>query len=67
MFLLGILAEAQGIDLAIEAANILKNEKICWHFVGDGRNRKRLEKMVKEYNIDERVIFHGISSRKRNS
>lgn len=60
----GNIGEAQGIDLAIEAANILKNEKICWHFVGDGRNRKRLEKMVKEYNIDERVIFHGFHQEK---
>ena len=59
----GNIGEAQGIDLAIEAANILKNEKI-WHFVGDGRNRKKLEKMVKEYNIDERVIFHGFHPEK---
>lgn len=60
----GNIGEAQGIDLAIEAANILKNEKICWHFVGDGRNRKKLEKMVKEYNIDEKVIFHGFHPEK---
>lgn len=60
----GNIGEAQGIDLAIEAANILKNEKICWHFVGDGRNRKKLEKMVKEYNIDQRVIFHGFHPEK---
>lgn len=60
----GNIGEAQGIDLAIEAANILKNEKICWHFVGEGRNRKKLEKMVKEYNIDERVIFHGFHPEK---
>ena len=60
----GNIGEAQGIDLAIEAANILKNEKICWHFVGDGVNRKKLEKMVKEYNIDERVIFHGFHPEK---
>lgn len=60
----GNIGEAQGIDLAIEAANILKNEKICWHFVGDGRNRKKLEKMVKEYNIDKRVIFHGFHPEK---
>ena len=60
----GNIGEAQGIDLAIEVANILKNEKICWHFVGEGRNRKKLEKMVKEYNIDERVIFHGFHPEK---
>ena len=60
----GNLGEAQGIDLAIEAANILKDKKICWHFVGDGRNREKLEEMVKEYGVEERVIFHGFHPEK---
>ena len=55
----GNIGEAQGIDLAIEAANILKDEKICWHFVGDGRNKEKLEKMVKDYKITDKVIFYG--------
>ena len=44
----GNIGEAQGIDLAIEAARELKEEKICWHFVGDGRNRAKLENLVRE-------------------
>ena len=55
----GNIGEAQGIDLAIEVANILKDEKICWHFVGDGRNKEKLEKMVKNYKITDKVIFYG--------
>lgn len=55
----GNIGEAQGIDLAIEAANVLKDEKICWHFVGDGRNKDKLEKMVKDYKITDKVIFYG--------
>lgn len=60
----GNIGEAQGIDLAIEAAKILKDKKICWHFVGDGRNREKLEEMVKEYGVEERVIFHGFHPEK---
>ncbi|WP_283108916.1 glycosyltransferase family 4 protein [Thomasclavelia spiroformis] len=60
----GNIGEAQGIDLAIEAAKVLKDKKICWHFVGDGRNREKLEEMVKEYGVEERVIFHGFHPEK---
>ncbi|WP_296876512.1 glycosyltransferase family 4 protein [Thomasclavelia sp.] len=55
----GNIGEAQGIDLAIEAANILRNEKICWHFVGDGRSKYKLVEMVKKYEIEDKVIFYG--------
>lgn len=58
----GNIGEAQGIDLAIEAANILRNEKICWHFVGEGRSKDKLEKMVNGYGIGDKVIFHGFHS-----
>ena len=55
----GNIGEAQGIDLAIETAKVLKNKKICWHFVGEGRNKEKLEKLVNEYGINDRVKFHG--------
>ena len=55
----GNIGEAQGIDLAIETAKVLKNKKICWHFVGEGRSKEKLEKLVNEYGINDRVKFHG--------
>lgn len=55
----GNIGEAQGIDIAIEAANILKNEKICWHFIGEGRNREKLMNMVSKYGISDKVKFYG--------
>lgn len=55
----GNIGEAQGIDLAIEVANILKNEKICWHFIGEGRSREKLMNMVSEYGISDKVKFYG--------
>lgn len=55
----GNIGEAQGINLAIEAAKLLKNERIHWHFIGDGRNKKQLEELSHKYNLDDIVFFHG--------
>lgn len=60
----GNIGEAQGIDLAIEAAKVLKDKKICWHFVGEGRSKEKLEKLVNEYGINDRVKFHGFHPEK---
>ena len=60
----GNIGEAQGIDLAIETAKVLKNKKICWHFVGEGRSKEKLEKLVNEYEINDRVKFHGFHPEK---
>lgn len=55
----GNIGEAQGIDLAIEAARELKEEKICWHFIGEGRSKEKLEKLVEEYGLEDTVKFYG--------
>ena len=55
----GNIGEAQGINLAIEAAKVLRNESIHWHFIGDGRNKKQLEELSHQYNLDNTVFFHG--------
>ena len=55
----GNIGEAQGIDLAIEAANILKDEPIHWHFIGDGRKKSQLVDLSKKYHLDSIVTFHG--------
>lgn len=55
----GNIGEAQGLDLMIEAAEELKDTRICWHLIGDGRNEDNLKKLVNEYGISNKVIFHG--------
>ena len=55
----GNIGEAQGIDLAIEAARELKEEKICWHFIGEGRSKEKLEKLVEGYGLEDTVKFYG--------
>lgn len=55
----GNIGKAQGLDLVIEAAKELKDTKIRWQLVGDGRNENALKDKVKEYGLEDIVIFHG--------
>lgn len=60
----GNLGKGQRLDVIVEAARILgrrKDYKI--HFVGDGRMCGELENMVKEYGLQDNVIFYGIQKR----
>lgn len=58
---LGRLCEQKGIDIAIEAAQILKSKKITfkWYFIGDGQLRKHYEQLVKRYKVEHNVVFLG--------
>ena len=55
----GNIGKAQGLELAIEAANQLRNTNIKWQLIGDGREEVVLKQKVKEYNLEDTVIFHG--------
>ena len=60
----GNLGKGQRLDVIAEAAHILgrrKDYKI--HFVGDGRMRRELENMVKEYGLQDNVVFYGNQKR----
>ena len=56
----GNVGRAQGLDLVIEAAEKVKeNENIAWLIVGDGTERTRLQEIVKEKGLENKVIFTG--------
>ena len=60
----GNLGKGQRLDVIVKAAQILgrrKDYKI--HFVGDGRMRGELENMVKEYGLQDNVVFYGNQKR----
>lgn len=40
----GNLGKAQGLDIVIRAAKRLENTNLHWNLIGDGRERKHLEK-----------------------
>lgn len=55
----GNIGKAQGLDLVIEAARELKDTRIRWQLIGDGRNEDLLKDKVKEYGLEDIIIFHG--------
>lgn len=55
----GNIGEAQGLDLLVDAAEKLKDTKVKWYLVGDGRAKERLEKRVKDSGLEDKVIFVG--------
>lgn len=54
----GNIGDAQGLDLLVDAAALLKDESVRWYIVGDGRTRERLEKRVKDERLTT-VFFMG--------
>lgn len=55
----GNIGEAQGLDIAIETADMLKDFHVQWHFIGTGRYMTKLVAMVKQRKLEKCVIFHG--------
>lgn len=56
----GNIGYAQGLDVIIDAAEILKeNKSIRWHFVGDGRAKQELEERVVKQGLQDSVKFWG--------
>lgn len=55
----GNIGEAQDFDTIFKAMEALKTYDINWILVGGGRKRKRLEKLIKEAQIEQRVTFTG--------
>lgn len=60
----GNLGKGQRLDVIVKAARILgKRKDYMIHFVGDGRMRGELERMVKEYGLQDNVAFYGNQKR----
>ena len=52
------IGEAQGIDIAIQAADKLRNENIHWNFIGNGRSKEKMELLVKKLNLESCISFY---------
>lgn len=55
----GNIGEAQGLDLVIDAAYELKETRIRWQLVGDGRQQDYLKQKVKDKGLENIIVFHG--------
>lgn len=54
----GNIGVAQNLELVIESADILRDSNICWHLVGNGRNKENLVKKVNEMQLQDSVKFY---------
>lgn len=57
----GRMVQPKGCDLAVEAAEVLRQRGLSfrWYLVGDGPERSTIEKLIDDYNLREYVICVG--------
>ena len=57
----GNIGDAQGIDMLVEAAKIIKKmgRRVRWFLLGEGRAKKRIELFIEEYNLSDTVFLLG--------
>jgi len=57
---LGNLGKSQDCDIIVKATNLINPQlPFMVHFVGSGSAMDNLQQIAKEYNLDDRIIFHG--------
>lgn len=54
----------KGYDILIKTAKLLKknNYKFKWYVIGDGPDKKEIEKLIKYYNLSNEIILLGSKS-----
>ncbi len=60
----GRFAPVKGFDLAVEAAEKLKNSSVnfIWYLVGDGPEREKLEKLIEKYSLQNEIVITGMQT-----
>ena len=55
------MVSEKGYELAVGAAKILRDNGVDfeWYFLGDGSERKNVEKLIKDYNLQDRIHLKG--------
>lgn len=58
----GRLNKQKGYDLAIEACKLLIDNgyDLKWYVIGEGNERQELERLIKNYNLEEKFILLGL-------
>lgn len=54
----GNIGEIQSLETIINAAEILKNEPICWHIIGNGSDLERIKNLTKRKTL-KNIVFYG--------
>ena len=60
----GRITSVKGFDLAVKAAKILKDAGVDfkWYFVGDGIERKNIETLISERNLNDNIVITGLEN-----
>ena len=58
----GRITSVKGFDLAVGAADILRNKGLDfkWYFVGDGVDRPKIEELIAEKNLQDHIEITGL-------
>lgn len=58
----GRLSPVKGFDMAVKAAKILKENGVdfIWYFVGDGPERSKIEKLISDYSLENKIVITGM-------
>lgn len=59
----GNLGQGQWVDVIIKAAKEIKNDHFKVHIVGEGSVKEKLEKLAKDLQVDDKVVFYGNQKR----
>ena len=58
----GRITSVKGYDLAVEAAELLKEKNIDfkWYFVGDGTEKAKIEEMIASKHLSDNIVITGL-------
>lgn len=55
----GNIGKVQAVEVLIQAANLLRDEPVHWHIVGDGSNYESCLQLAQSLHLEDRVTFYG--------
>lgn len=55
------LSEEKGIIRTIDIINQLVKSgyKVCWHLIGDGSQRNKIENIITDYGLEGKIVLYG--------
>ena len=55
----GNIGKVQAVEVLIQAANLLRDEPVHWHIVGDGSNYESCLQLAQSLHLEDQVTFYG--------
>lgn len=55
----GNVGKMQNVEVLLQSAALLRDEKVRFHIVGDGASLDDCKQLAKELSLEENVVFHG--------